>query len=100
MDPLLVLRPGQFLSRPLPAGGSQHDVMPLAQVLMRCGVRLDIDPVVTHVGELFPGDRLPAAEATAAYAFRINKHREWVSKFFHDRPRDLVLRFPAIIESD
>src|SRR6266446_3447452 len=67
---------------------------------MRCGVRLDIDSVVTHVGELFPRDRLPAAQAASADAFRINEHREWVSKFFHDRPPDLVLRFPTIIEAD
>jgi hypothetical protein len=49
---------------------------------------------------LFPRDRLSATQATPPDAFRINEHRERVSKFFHDRPRDLVLRFPAIIEAD
>src|SRR5438093_428781 len=38
--------------------------------------------------------------ASFADAFGINEHRERVPKFFHDRPRDLVLRFPAIIEAD
>src|SRR5438132_12453700 len=61
-------------------------------------VRLDIDSVVTHVGELFPRDRLPATQATSAYAFCINEHRKRVSKFFHDRPPDVVLRFTAVIE--
>jgi hypothetical protein len=48
-DPLLVSGPGQFCPGPLPTG-SQHYIMSFAQVLMRRGVRLDIDSVVTHVG--------------------------------------------------
>src|SRR5258707_15159238 len=100
MDPLLVCSSGQFRSGPLPAGSSQHYIMPFAQVLVRSGMRFDIDSVVTHVGELFPRDRLSAAQASSAYALGINEHRERVSKFFHDRPPDLVLRFPAIIEAN
>src|SRR6266481_7366307 len=100
MDPLLVCRSGQFRSGPLPAGSSQHYIMPFAQVLMRSGMRFDIDSVVTHVGELFPRDRLPATQASSTSASGINEHRERVSKLFHDRPPDLVLRFPAIIETN
>src|SRR5439155_686577 len=43
---------------------------------------------------------LSATQASSADAFGINEHRERVPTFFHDRPRDLVLRFPAIIEAD
>ena len=98
MDPLLVCGPGQFCPGPLPPGGSQHYVMPFAQVLMRRGMRLNIDSVVAHVGKLFPGDRFSAAQAASAHSLRVNEHRKRVPKFFHDRPRDLILRFPAIIE--
>src|SRR5438094_9437642 len=49
-DPLLVFGPGQFCPGPLPAGGSQHYIMSLAQVLVRRSMRFDIDSVVTHVG--------------------------------------------------
>src|SRR5437870_2519029 len=97
-DPLLVCRSTQFRPGSLSAGSRQHYVVAFAQILMCRRVRLDIDSVVTHVGELFPRDRLPATQATSAYAFCINEHRKRVSKFFHDRPPDLVLRFPAVIE--
>ncbi len=43
--------------------------MAFAQILVGGGVRLDIDSVITHVGELFPGDRLSTAEAAAGDAF-------------------------------
>src|SRR5213082_3702109 len=49
-DPLLVFGPGQFCPGSLPAGGSQHYIMSLAQVLMRRSMRFDIDSVVTHIG--------------------------------------------------
>src|ERR1700719_2123456 len=61
---------------------------------------LDIDPVITHIRQLLPSDCLPTAEQTSAHAFGINEHRERVAEFFHYRPRDFVLRFQAVIESD
>ena len=61
LHPLFILGPGQFRSGPFTAWARQHYVVPFTQVLMRGGVRLNIDAVVAHVGELFPGDRFPAA---------------------------------------
>src|SRR5439155_10264806 len=75
-DPLLVCRSTQFRPGSLSAGSGQHYVVAFAQILMCRRVRLDIDSVVTHVGELFPRDRLPATQATSAYAFCINEHRK------------------------
>ena len=74
--------------------------MPFAQVLMGRGVCLNIDPVITHVTELFPRDRFPAAQCAAAHAFGVNKHCERIAVLLHNRPRDFVLRFPAIIEGN
>src|SRR5216117_3024619 len=61
LHPLLILSSGEFRSRFLPAGAGERDRMPFAQVLMRRGVRLDVDAVVAHVRELFPCDRSPSA---------------------------------------
>ena len=74
--------------------------MAFAQVLMGRGVCLYIDAVVTHVTELFPGDRFSTAQCAAAYAFGVNEHCERVAVLLHNRPRDFVLRFPAIIEGN
>ena len=74
--------------------------MPFAQILVRRGVRLNIHAVVAHIGELFPSDRSSSAERTPAHAFRVNEHGERIAVFFQDRPRDFILRFPAVIESD
>src|SRR6202030_1022354 len=60
----------------------------------------DIDLVIAHVTEHCPGYCLSPAEQTSAHAFGINEHREREAEFFHDRPRDFVLRFQAVIESD
>ena len=61
LHPLLILRSGEFRPRFLPAGAGERDRMPFAQVLMRRGVRLDVDAVVAHVRELFPCDRSSSA---------------------------------------
>src|SRR4029077_5651085 len=50
--------------------------------------------------QLLPSDCLSTAEQPAANTFGINEHREGVAEFFHDRPRDFVLRFQAVIEAD
>src|SRR4029453_13707408 len=61
LHPLLVLGPGEFGPRFLSARAGERDGMPFAQVLMRRGVRLDIHPVIAHIGELFPCDRSSSA---------------------------------------
>src|SRR5207249_9592598 len=64
------------------------------------GVRLDIDAVVAHIGELFPSDRLSTPQTTTGDPFRVDEHGKGVTEFLHDRPRDFVLRFPAVIEAN
>ena len=59
LQPLLVFRPVNFV---LVRDPRRKYALPLAQILMRRGVRLDIDSVVAHVGELLPRDRFAAAE--------------------------------------
>ena len=52
------------------------------------------------VGELFPSDRFSSAESAPAYAFGVDEQCKRIAVFFHDRPRDFILRFPAVIESN
>jgi hypothetical protein len=61
LHPLLVLLTGQFRPGSLPSGSGQHDRMPFPQVLMRCGMRLDVHSIVAHVCKLFPRDCFTAA---------------------------------------
>ena len=63
-------------------------------------MRLNIDPGIPHFRELLPSDRLPSSKMPAPHTFGVDKHGEWIPEFFHDRPGNLVLRFPAIIECD
>src|SRR5215471_7654576 len=37
---------------------------------------------------------------SALNAFGVNEHRKGITVLLHDRPADVVLRFPAIIERD
>ena len=73
--------------------------MPLTQILVRRCVRLNINPVVAHIGELFPCDRFSSAESAPAHAFGVDKQCKGIPVFFHDRPPYFVLRFPAVVES-
>ena len=98
LDPLLVLCAGQFLFGPFVAGLDHHDGVALAQILVGRRVRFDIDPVVAHVSQHFPGDRLSTAQASTRHALGVNEHGKGVAEFFHDRPRDFILRFPAVVE--
>ena len=68
-----------------------RDRMVFAQILVCGRVRLDVDPVVTHVTKHFPGDRLSASESATSHALGVNEHGESVAEFFHDRPRHFVL---------
>ena len=92
LEPLLIFRWTQSLTGNL--------VVWFAQVLMRGRVRLDVDAGISHLGELFPRDRLASAEMTAAHAFGVNKHREWIAVFFQNGPGDFILRFPSVIDGD
>ena len=42
----------------------------------------------------------PPPKRATAHAFSVNEHGERIAVFLHDRPRDFVLRFPAVIESN
>ena len=92
LQPLLVFRAARFLFI--------DDVVALAQILVRGRVRLDIDAGVTHFRELLPGDRLAPAEMAAAHAFGVNEKSKRIVELLHDRPADLVLGFPTVIERD
>src|ERR1700730_2546356 len=63
-------------------------------------MRLNIGARIAHFGQLFPRNRLAAAEMSALNAFGINEERDRISEFLQDGPGDLVLRFPAIVEGD
>ena len=65
---------------------------------MRGRVPLNIDTRVPHLRELVPAHRFAAAEMSRPNAFGVNEERHRVVEFLEDRPRDFVLRFPAVIE--
>src|SRR5438045_7319574 len=63
-------------------------------------MRLNIDAGIAHFRELFPGNGFATAKMPTADAFGVNEHRKVVAEFFHNWPGHVVLRFPAVIESD
>src|SRR5262249_34943095 len=79
--PLLVSCAGQLRSRFLSALPRDRDRMPFTQVLVCGRVRLNVDAVVTHIGELFPRNRLSTAETATGNAFCVEEHGQGVAEF-------------------
>src|SRR6185312_1963624 len=61
---------------------------------------LDVDPSIAHFRELLPGNSFAAAKMPTADAFGVNEERKGIAEFLHNWPSHIVLRFPAVIESD
>src|SRR5439155_10107515 len=92
LQPLFVLGWAELFLRYL--------VIRFAQVLVRFRMRMNVNPSIAHIRELFPGNGFAAAKMPTADAFGVNEHRKGVAKFLHNWPGHVVLRFPAVIESD
>src|SRR5437667_10306246 len=63
-------------------------------------MRLNVNASIAHFPELVAGNGFAAAKMPTADAFGVNEHRKGVAKSLHNWPGHVVLRFPAVIETD
>src|SRR5262249_16199242 len=71
LEPLFILGTGQSLSCFFCAWFRDRDRMIFAQILMRGGMRFDVDSVIAHIAELVPSDRVASGQSAVGYTLRV-----------------------------